>query len=196
MKRLFKNKIFVMAVGGFMFLGTGFFILNLLTVMTQENAELKRLENPHLVVRKGERKLEIFDDEKLIKTYQIVLGFAPEGDKEQEGDGKTPLGEFYVFTKNPNSRFYLSLGLSYPSSDDAARGLKENLISREEHDAILKAVSEKKMPPQNTRLGGEIYIHGGGTEKDWTWGCVALKNEEMKELFDAVPVGAKVTVLP
>src|SRR5215213_2656856 len=154
---------------------------------------LEKLENPRLVVKKSERTLEIFDGDKLLKTYKIVLGFAPEGDKEQEGDGKTPLGEFYVFTKNEQSRFYLSLGLSYPSIDDAARGLKENLISPEEHAAIVKAVNEKRMPPQNTRLGGEIYIHGGGIEKDWTWGCVALKNEEMKELFDVVPTGAKVT---
>jgi murein L,D-transpeptidase YafK len=157
---------------------------------------LEKLENPRLVVKKSERKLEIFDGDKLVKTYKIVLGFTPEGDKAQEGDGKTPLGEFYVFTKNDQSRFYLSLGLSYPSIDDARRGFKENLISQEEHDAIVKAINEKKMPPQNTRLGGEIYIHGGGTKNDWTWGCMALENEQMKELFDAVPTGAKVTILP
>ncbi len=52
------------------------------------------------------------------------------------------------------------------------------------------------MPPQKTALGGEIYIHGGGIEKDWTKGCVALRNEEMKEIFDAIPVGAKVKILP
>jgi murein L,D-transpeptidase YafK len=165
--------------------------------MSLENTQLpEKIEDPRLVVKKSERRLEIFDGEKLLTTYRIGLGFAPEGDKEQEGDGKTPLGEFYVFTKNDQSKFYLSLGLSYPSIDDAVRGLRENLISPEEHDAILKAVDEKKMPPQNTRLGGEIYIHGGGPEKDWTWGCMALKNEEMKELFDAIPVGAKVTIRP
>ncbi len=166
-------------------------------MMSLENPQLPaKIENPRLVVKKSERQLELFDGAKLVKTYKIALGFAPEGDKEIEGDGKTPLGEFYVFTKNERSRFYLSLGLSYPSIDDATRGLKENLISQEEHDAIVQAVTEKKMPPQNTRLGGEIYIHGGGTEKDWTWGCMALKNEEMKEIFDAIPTGAKVTILP
>jgi murein L,D-transpeptidase YafK len=180
-------------------LGFSILALLLLSIFVRRpfmSRPLEKLENPRLVVKKGERKLEIFDGEKLVKTYKIVLGFAPEGDKEQEGDGKTPLGEFYVFTKNDQSRFYLSLGLSYPSIDDAARGLRENLISPEEHDAIVRAVNEKKMPPQKTRLGGEIYIHGGGTEKDWTWGCMALKNEEMKELFERVPVGAKVTILP
>lgn len=166
-------------------------------MMSPENTQLPpKIENPRLVVKKKARRLEVFDGEKLLKTYDIVLGFAPDGDKQEEGDGKTPLGEFYVFTKNDQSRFYLSLGLSYPSLDDAARGLKENLISIEEHDAIVRAIDEKRMPPQNTRLGGEIYIHGGGTEKDWTWGCMALENEEMKELFEAVPVGAAVTIVP
>jgi murein L,D-transpeptidase YafK len=155
-----------------------------------------KIENPRLVVKKSERKLEIFDGEKLVKTYQIVLGFAPEGDKETEGDGKTPLGDFYVFTKNDKSKFYLSLGLSYPSIDDAERGLRENLILQEEYDAIIQAVTDKKMPPQNTKLGGEIYIHGGGTEKDWTWGCLALKDEEMKEIFDFVQVGTTVKIEP
>lgn len=169
-----------------------------LFVMTQKNAVQlpTSIENPRLVVKKSERKLEIFDGTKLLKTYQIVLGFAPAGDKEIEGDGKTPLGDFYVFAKNEQSKFYLSLGLSYPGLDDAERGLRENLISREEYDAIRLAIAEKRMPPQNTRLGGEIYIHGGGIAKDWTWGCVALENELMREIFDAVPAGAQVTILP
>jgi murein L,D-transpeptidase YafK len=172
----------------FTFLLLGFFVLK--QIMSFED----KIENPRLVVKKSERKLEIFDGEKLLKTYQIVLGFAPEGDKETEGDGKTPLGDFYVFTKNDKSKFYLSLGLSYPSIDDAERGLRENLISQEEYDAIAQAVADKKMPPQNTKLGGEIYIHGGGTEKDWTWGCLALKDEEMKEIFDSVQVGTTVKI--
>lgn len=168
-----------------------FFVLNQFM-----SVSLERIENPRLVVKKSERKLEVLDGEKLVKTYRIVLGFAPEGDKAEEGDGKTPLGEFYVFTKNDKSKFYLSLGVSYPGIEDAKRGLRENIISQAEHDAIVQAVNEKRMPPQNTKLGGEIYIHGGGTEKDWTWGCMALKDEEMKEIFDAVPIGAKISILP
>jgi murein L,D-transpeptidase YafK len=166
-------------------------------MISPKNAEPlpAEIENPRLVVKKAERRLEVYDGDRLLKTYKIVLGFAPAGDKEHEGDGKTPLGEFYVFTKNEQSKFYLSLGLSYPSIDDAERGLRENLISREEYDSILQAIAEKRMPPQNTPLGGEIYIHGGGTERDWTWGCVALENEEMKEIFDALPVGTPVTIV-
>lgn len=176
--------------------GTSFFVLSRFFVMSRENIDLSKLENPRLVVKKKERLLQVFDGERFVKDFEMVLGFSPVGDKEIEGDGKTPIGEFYIFTKNANSKFHLSLGVSYPGIDDAKRGLKENLISLEEHDAIVKAINEKQMPPQNTRLGGEIYIHGGGTEKDWTDGCVALPDEEIKELFAAIPVGATVIIEP
>jgi murein L,D-transpeptidase YafK len=154
------------------------------------------LKNPRLVVKKRERVLELFDGERLVKTYRVALGFAPEGDKEKQGDGKTPEGNFYIFTRNPKSKFYLSLGVSYPSIEDAERGLRAKLITRREHDAIIKAIKEKRTPPQNTALGGEIYIHGGGANGDWTFGCVALENQEIKELFDIIPVGASVIIEP
>jgi murein L,D-transpeptidase YafK len=159
-----------------------------------ESRSLPKIENPLIIVNKSQRKLELFDGEKLIKVYKIGLGFAPVGDKEKQGDGKTPEGEFYVFTKNDKSKFYLSLGISYPNIEDATRGLEANLITKTEHDKIVRAVKNKKMPLQNTKLGGEIYLHGGGTSGDWTWGCVALENEEIKELFNALPVGARVKI--
>lgn len=163
---------------------------------SESKYELPKLENPRIIVRKKERVLQLLDGEKLVKTYRIALGFSAEGDKEIQGDGKTPEGKFYIFTKNDKSKFYLSLGLSYPNSEDAERGLKAKIISQTEYAAIIKAIKEKKMPPQKTALGGEIYIHGGGTNNDWTAGCAALENEQMKEIFDAVSVGTEVEVLP
>ncbi|HMS42543.1 MAG TPA: L,D-transpeptidase [Pyrinomonadaceae bacterium] len=195
MKNSLKRKVFIIPVIVSLSFVI-FFVLNQFLVMPWEKFEMPKLENPRLTVKKSERKLYVFDGEKLIKTYDIVLGFTPVGDKEKEGDGKTPEGDFYVFVKNNQSKFYLSLGVSYPSVEDAQRGLKENLISREEHDAIIEAINNKKMPPQNTKLGGAIYIHGGGVIKDWTWGCMALRDEEMKEIFDAVPVGANIRIEP
>ena len=165
-------------------------------IVGQINQPLPKMENPNILVKKKDRKLQIFDGEKLIKSYTISLGFAPEGDKEIEGDGKTPEGEFYVFTKNPESTFFLSLGVSYPNIEDAERGLKDNLISQAEHDEIIKAINEKAMPPQKTKLGGEIYIHGGGCKADWTAGCMALNNEEMQEIFDVIEVGTNVRIEP
>ncbi|MBA3784181.1 MAG: L,D-transpeptidase [Acidobacteria bacterium] len=163
---------------------------------SQTRQPLPPMENPHIVVKKKQRLLQIFDGEKLVRKYKIGLGFAPLADKQIEGDGKTPEGTFYVFTKNDRSRFFLSLGVSYPNVEDARRGLKNKIITAEEYEAIVKATGKKQMPPQKTALGGEIYIHGGGTTSDWTDGCVALQNEEMKEIFDAIPVGAKVRILP
>ncbi|MCY7377161.1 MAG: L,D-transpeptidase [Pyrinomonadaceae bacterium] len=160
----------------------------------QSRQIMPTIENPRIVIEKKNRSLKIFDGERLIKKYKIALGLAAKGDKEIEGDGKTPEGKFYVFTKNAESKFYLSLGLSYPNVEAATRGLREKIISPEEHDAIVKAIAEKRMPPQKTALGGEIYIHGGGIETDWTQGCVALRNEDMQEIFEAIPVGAEVKI--
>lgn len=162
----------------------------------QPEESLPQIKNPRLLIEKKERSLKLFDDEKLVKTYKIALGFAPEGDKEKEGDGKTPEGEFFVFTKNRQSKFYLSLGLSYPNIEDAERGLKAELITERQRDKIVEAIKNKKMPLQNTALGGEIYIHGGGSANDWTSGCVALENSEIKELFETLSVGASVKIEP
>lgn len=164
------------------------------TLHAQTNAPMKDLKEPRLVISKSERTLTVFDGDTKIKSYKMVLGFDPKRDKETEGDGRTPEGDFYVFTKNPESRFHLSLGVSYPGKEDAERGLKQNLIAQEEHDEIIAAIAEQRMPLQKTKLGGEIYIHGGGTASDWTDGCVALDNDQMTELFNAIPVGAKVMI--
>lgn len=155
-----------------------------------------RVRNPRIVVSKARRLLELYSGEQLLRSYRIGLGFSPEGDKEVEGDGRTPEGEFYVFVKNPRSSFYLSLGVSYPAPDDAERGLRAGLISRAQHDAIVAAHRARRTPPQTTRLGGQIFIHGNGASSDWTLGCVALEDEDMKELYDAVGTGAPVTILP
>ena len=152
------------------------------------------LKDPRIIVTKSTRKLELISDGAVIRTYHVGLGLNPVDDKKQQGDRCTPEGEFYIFTRNDKSAYYLSLGLSYPNVEDAERGLRYGLISRAQHDAIVKAIKQKGRPPQNTKLGGDIYIHGNGASSDWTWGCVALENEDIRELFDALPVGTPVTI--
>jgi murein L,D-transpeptidase YafK len=165
--------------------------------LTSQRPTLKLpLRGPRIVVLKSKRQLELYSAGSLVRTYRIGLGFNPVDDKKRSGDGATPEGEFYVFVKNNKSAFYLSLGVSYPNVEDAERGLRDGLISRGQHDAIVKAIKRKATPPQYTALGGLIYIHGNGAGSDWTWGCVALENEDMKELFDAVGVGTPVTIKP
>lgn len=164
---------------------------------SQQPSALKRpLKNPRIIVLKGKRRLELYSDGALVRSYKIGLGLNPIPDKQRQGDRATPEGDFYIFTKNDKSAFYLSLGISYPNVEDAERGLRERLISKSQHDAIVRAIKRKATPPQNTVLGGDIYIHGNGASSDWTWGCVALENEHVNELFNAVPVGTPVTIKP
>jgi murein L,D-transpeptidase YafK len=168
---------------------------------TRQNKEQYRI-----LVKKGERKLYLYvlqnGKERLAKTYQIALGNNPTGTKRRQGDGATPEGDYYITHKNGRSRFYLSLGVSYPNIVDADKGLKEGLITKAQHQAIVSAIRAGTKPPQNTRLGGDIFIHGGGNGKsfgsvqDWTLGCVALENDEIKELFEMLPVKTPVKIVP
>lgn len=154
------------------------------------------LIRPKIVVKKSGRKLLLFSEDKLVRTYRVGLGLSPIGDKVRQGDHRTPEGDFYIFTKNDKSAFYLSLGISYPNTAAAERGLRDHLINKSQYDAIMGALRAKKGPPQNTLLGGDIYIHGNGARSDWTWGCVALEDEDVRELFNAVTVGTPVTIEP
>ena len=134
-------------------------------------------------VFKSKRRMELKQQGRVLKTYRVALGFAPEHHKEREGDGRTPEGAYTIDVRNPRSAFHLSLRVSYP--DAAARA----------HAATL-AVSP----------GGDIYIHGlpNGWRKlrtphprcDWTTGCVAVTDAEIREIWSLVPTGARVVIHP
>lgn len=180
--------------------------LSIITMSNSPGANGNTEERYRVLVKKSERKLHLYQidngKERVLKTYQIALGSNPTGAKRQQGDGATPEGDYYITHKNSRSRFYLSLGLSYPNISDVDAGIKAGLVSKAEYDAIVNAIGRREKPPQNTRLGGDIFIHGGGTGKifgsvrDWTIGCVALENEEIKELFDLLPVKTPVKIVP
>ncbi len=152
------------------------------------------LVNPRIVVTKSRRMLQLYSNGTVVRTYRVGLGLSPVEDKIRAGDRRTPEGDFYICLKNSYSQFYLSLELSYPNQKHAERGLREGLISRAQYEQIAGAIKRKRQPPQNTRLGGEIFIHGNGSQSDWTWGCVALDDKDIRELFDSVPVGTPVTI--
>jgi hypothetical protein len=155
------------------------------------------LRDPHLRVRKAARALDVLSGDALLATFHVGLGGSPVGDKEREGDGKTPEGRFYVCCKNRESRYFRSLGLSYPDAEDAERGLRAGLIDRAQHEEIEEMIASGKRPPWDTALGGEIMIHGhGGDRGDWTKGCIALDDDVMDRLFRAIPEGAPVEVVP
>lgn len=174
------------AVGAYIYAGQ-------ILLMTNQQ-KLPILSDPKIVILKAKRELQLFDGGTLVRTYKIALGKTPSGDKEIEGDRKTPEGDFYIFVKNPKSRFHLGLGVSYPNSEDASRGFSAGLITKDDRSDIETAIAAGEMPLQNTRLGGEIYIHGGGNLLDWTHGCIAMTNSDMQEVYDAVGKGTVVTV--
>jgi murein L,D-transpeptidase YafK len=149
-------------------------------------------------IDKATRSLRLYRGEALQRTYPVALGRNWAADKTVEGDEATPVGEFYICAKNPRSKFFLSLCISYPNAEDAERGLAAGLITPQEHAQILEAMRRKSLPPQRTRLGGEIYIHGQPPEpraaRDWTRGCIALENSAIQELYERIELGTQVLI--
>lgn len=128
-------------------------------------------------VYKSQRVLYLLHDNQIVKTYKVYLGFNPVGPKHFEGDGKTPEGLYYINRRNPKSAFYLSLGISYPNETDVEVARKAG-----------------KNP------GGDIFIHGEPNESkksgDWTTGCIAMTDKEMRDIYAMVPEGTPIFIFP
>lgn len=128
-------------------------------------------------VHKAERKMYLLHNSKVLKTYDIDLGFAPAGHKQFEGDGKTPEGIYYISHRNPNSDYHLSLGISYPNDTDRA----------------FAAAAGKP-------TGGDIFIHGGPLRKnaraDWTAGCISVSDKQMEVVYSMVKPNTPIRILP
>jgi len=141
-------------------------------------------------IEKAARRLTAMEEDGTqLFSCAIALGKNPVGPKLQEGDGKTPEGEYFICLKK-RGKYGPSLGISYPNEADARRmGAGEELIA-----CIQERAERKERPPWGTALGGEIFIHGGGTASDWTAGCIALKNEDAETLYRLVPLGTDVVI--
>ena len=150
-----------------------------------------------ILIVKASRILKATFDDGTLRHFPVTLGRNP-SDKAVEGDLATPEGEFHVCAKNPRSRYFRSLCLSYPNAEDADRGLAGGLIGPREHRLILRALESGAVPPQHTRLGGEIYIHGnepGTPAAASTRGCIGLDNGAMLEIYEAAAIGVPVTIV-
>lgn len=136
-------------------------------------------------VRKGERKMFLYDTAgNVLKSYPVSLGKNPVGHKLREGDGKTPEGRYTISGRNENSKYHLSLRISYPAKQDVRRA--KNL---------------------GVDPGGDIYIHGKPNSKDWmfwkyskgkdwTDGCIAVSDNEIRELWQLVQEGTPIDITP
>lgn len=155
-----------------------------------------RLRGPAvIVVSKAERKLGLYADGALRGCWSVGLASAyPAGTKQRRGDKKTPEG-WYRTSDKPWSSFYKAIAIHYPEVRDADRGLADGLITAAERDAVVAALATGAKPPQETALGGEILIHGGGGSTDWTLGCVALDDRDIETLRAGLPEGMRTDVL-
>lgn len=136
-----------------------------------------------IVIEKGARELTLWDGARQMFRCRIALGREPAGPKEREGDGRTPEGVYTVCLVKERGKYGRSLGLSYPGTHDAQAALARGEIDRETFEAIARAHREGRRPPWGSPLGGEIYLHEGGSRSDWTQGCVALEEADMDRVF-------------
>lgn len=153
-------------------------------------------KDDYIVIHKSKRNLALCKSGKLVKNVRSGLGSSPTGDKVKEGDGKTPEGVFFVPRLIPDSAFYKGFLISYPSREDADRGMATSLITSQQRSQIHSAHSACVEPPQLTALGGEIAIHGSRSDKDWTRGDVGLDDSSVDLLWGAIGVGDTVVVVP
>lgn len=153
-------------------------------------------ENIYIKVYKSRRVLELFGDEVLVGRFKIGLGKAPEGDKNIEGDMKTPEGKYYICTKNPKSPYTLFMGISYPNIEDAKRGLDKKNIENNMYEKIKSCIQNEKQPPWSTPMGGAVGIHGGGDSCDWTFGCIGMSDKNINLLWEYCSLGTTVEIYP
>jgi len=160
-------------------------------------AYVKRTGHRHfakrIVIHKAQRRMDVYADQTLLKSYLIELGPAPDAPKQWQGDGRTPEGDLYVCSVNKVSHYTRFLALSYPAPADARRGLAAKRITAAQARAIEAAWRTRRAcPPQTTALGGNVGIHGKGQWGhaagqyllyDWTLGCVGLRDADILELF-------------
>ncbi|UTW10533.1 L,D-transpeptidase family protein [Marinobacterium rhizophilum] len=146
--------------------------------------------------------LQVLDGDRVLDNFgRVALGVAGAGLKLRRGDDKTPLGSFRVGWLNPRSRFGLFIGLDYPNRDYAEAALRDGRIDSQTHGRIVAALDAGHTPPQDTPLGGQIGIHGLGAGNpevhglfNWTNGCVALTDAEMRRLAKWIEPGTRVEI--
>lgn len=156
-------------------------LAGLATLAACGDSKFKTYKGPEVTqvyVNKTARKMYLLHHSKVLESYDIALGFAPQGHKQFEGDGRTPEGVYYIDRRNPNSAYHLSVGISYPNPYD-----------REAARAVGKSP------------GGDIFIHGQagkakGMPPDWTAGCIAVKDKEIEDIYAMLRDGTPIIIAP
>ena len=148
-----------------------------------QSAPAKPLLVDRVVVRKRERILELLHGGAVLETFPIALGSDPLGPKQREGDGRTPEGVYFIDWRSMDTRYTRELHISYPDEADRQRA------------------GARHVDP-----GGAIFIHGLPRDygpfdppqwyRDWTEGCISVGNAAIVKIWDAVPDGTPIDILP
>lgn len=136
-----------------------------------------------VVVHKSERKLILMRGDRVLRSFDVALGLSPKGPKRREGDFRTPEGDYVLAGRNPNSDYFLAIGVSYPGPDDVRRAAREGVAP-----------------------GGKIMIHGQPNNpsrpadyyrtRDWTNGCIAVSNSDMVDIWLMTADNTPIRILP
>jgi murein L,D-transpeptidase YafK len=136
-----------------------------------------------VVVDKSDARLYLKRNGEVLRSFRVKFGSDPHGHKVQQGDGRTPEGNYVLDYKNPFSRYHKSIHVSYPNAQDRANARRLGVDP-----------------------GGDIMVHG--QPNDWGWaspitqlfnwtdGCIALSNKDMDVVWSSVDVGTPILIRP
>jgi len=160
---------------------TGICLMLVVSPLYAAEGQSDDVKADRVVVSKSKRLLMLLKNDEVIRQYRIALGENPVGHKIRVGDSRTPEGEYVIDRRNPKSKYHLSIHISYPNETDRLEARKLNVAP-----------------------GGEIMIHGlpngmgwiGSLHAliDWTKGCIAVTDEEIEEIWRAVPDGTPIRI--
>ncbi len=181
------------------------FTLNsLLLISLLLTIPLAQASEYQILISKKNNELIVEKAGEVVKKYHIASGKGGKGTKRRQGDSKTPLGVYRISKFKKSSRFHYFIQLDYPNLIDAWYGYKNKTIDANDFKRIASAYKKREEPPQDTKLGGFIGIHGLGEQNEkkltihqeinWTEGCIALTNEEINDLRQFVDVGTSVII--
>ncbi|MBS3944396.1 MAG: L,D-transpeptidase [Melioribacter sp.] len=165
---------------------------------------ISKIENLRIVVDRSSYRLELYSGSVFIKSYKTVFGKNPGKIKSTANDLVTPIGEYIICAIDNSNKYHKFLQLSYPNERDAAEALKRGYINQNEFEVIMNSIENNECPPNSTRLGANIGIHGIGEYDiifrnlpftfNWTNGSIAISNKNIDELASIVKIGTPVKI--
>jgi murein L,D-transpeptidase YafK len=171
-------------------------------VLREKN--ISRIDNLRIVVDRSSYRLELYSGNVFIKSYKTVFGKNPGKIKSAADDLVTPIGEYIICAIDNNNKYHKYLQLNFPNEKDAAEALKRGYINQNEFEVIMNSVEKNVCPPNSTRLGANIGIHGIGDYDiifrnlpftfNWTNGSIAISNKNIDELSSIVKIGTPVKI--